>query len=505
MGGYHFEEDDRAIGKTIRLDDINQKVRSAKETGLDATGVFRGQEYIRSQDLSASIIQRNLRDEEESMPVRRTSSSGGRRRKENNPYRIFMLLAIIAGLIVCLGMFLVAFFSTRSGKPTTATPGETVTGTPGTTPPAGIDTTTPAIDSKETKQYISLVKNINASKELTLLNIETDAVFSLRTNSDTSIEGKNGEAIHLGNIAMGDIVSIHTKDDYYADAIRYEESCWVLKDQTGVEIKPEEKAVYVEGRAYQYSDSCLATYQDRVIDLQKIDTGDKLTLQGVNNTVYSMQVLEYHGYISVLNQNKITDGAIQIDENEPVKLGETDKITLSPGRHNIKISGSNIETYTNEIYITAEEEYVVDMSAMQEKTSVVILKVNVDSYQLFVNDTAIQNPGEPLVLKPGEYTFRIEKEGYVTWTNKITLSEPSMEVNASLKQQPKVHEMAVSSNPMGASVYIDDVYIGITPVTKNIEEGEHQVMFKMEGYYDMTLPIKVDNMLKPVHATLEEK
>ncbi len=45
--------------------------------------------------------------------------------------------------------------------------------------------------------------------------------------------------------------------------------------------------------------------------------------------------------------------------------------------------------------------------------------------------------------------------------------------------------MSVSSNPSGANIFVDNNFIGISPLTANeITAGEHLVTFRMDGYQD---------------------
>jgi hypothetical protein len=45
--------------------------------------------------------------------------------------------------------------------------------------------------------------------------------------------------------------------------------------------------------------------------------------------------------------------------------------------------------------------------------------------------------------------------------------------------------MSVSSNPAGANIFLDNNFIGISPLTaSDIAAGNHLVTFKMDGYQD---------------------
>jgi hypothetical protein len=80
---------------------------------------------------------------------------------------------------------------------------------------------------------------------------------------------------------------------------------------------------------------------------------------------------------------------------------------------------------------------------------------------------------------------------------------------ATLKDLPSSNphgQVAVVSSPSGASVFIDNVYQGITPMTVlSVKTGAHTVLVRQSGYQDWTTSIQVaEGETAQVSATLAE-
>jgi hypothetical protein len=71
---------------------------------------------------------------------------------------------------------------------------------------------------------------------------------------------------------------------------------------------------------------------------------------------------------------------------------------------------------------------------------------------------------------------------------------------------PAFGSIAVTSDPAGASVYLDNAIRGITPVTLDgIPNGAHSILLRLDGYQDFTSPVPVMAGQKEVSAVLVPK
>jgi hypothetical protein len=89
----------------------------------------------------------------------------------------------------------------------------------------------------------------------------------------------------------------------------------------------------------------------------------------------------------------------------------------------------------------------------------------------------------------GEHTVALDRTGYKRYSTKTSVSPNTVsEVSAVLVPESApagTGSMAVSSNPAGATILVDNNFIGISPLTApDIAAGEHLVTFRLDGYQD---------------------
>ncbi|MCF0212805.1 MAG: SUMF1/EgtB/PvdO family nonheme iron enzyme, partial [Bacteroidales bacterium] len=76
-------------------------------------------------------------------------------------------------------------------------------------------------------------------------------------------------------------------------------------------------------------------------------------------------------------------------------------------------------------------------------------------------------------LLVGNYSVTLTKQGYASESRQVTISEGrTAELNVTLSSGK---EIAFSSDPAGAELYIDGQYKGATPITINVPFGQHSV------------------------------
>ena len=89
----------------------------------------------------------------------------------------------------------------------------------------------------------------------------------------------------------------------------------------------------------------------------------------------------------------------------------------------------------------------------------------------------------------GDHTVTLTLAGYSPYSTSVNVNANTVsEVSAILQSvgpKPGIGELTVSSTPSGANVFIDNNFVGITPVTlKDIPAGSHGVSVRLTGYQD---------------------
>jgi hypothetical protein len=96
----------------------------------------------------------------------------------------------------------------------------------------------------------------------------------------------------------------------------------------------------------------------------------------------------------------------------------------------------------------------------------------------------------------GDHTVSLKLDGYKLYSTRTSVSSNTVsEVSAVLEPEAASSgkgSLSVSSNPSGANIFLDNNFIGISPLTANeIAAGSHLVTFRMDGYEDYSTNAQV--------------
>jgi hypothetical protein len=225
-----------------------------------------------------------------------------------------------------------------------------------------------------------------------------------------------------------------------------------------------------------------------------------LELKMVEDIIWSVEVLEYHGYIEVENAKNIKDGEFKLDEEDAVPLEEGMKVAVRAGQHEVTVTGSNIETRKDTLFVEAGEDFIYDLSKAQEKVGVVIVNANVSDYKLYINGALTENPA---VLPMGEYDLVILKNGYHEWSQHVKLDKDSLTVNAELNRDMQYGTLTVTADTEGAWVYINGEEYGVAPMQVNLPYGSYNVQVEKDGYDTFRQSVTIQSSTASLYATLD--
>ena len=220
----------------------------------------------------------------------------------------------------------------------------------------------------------------------------------------------------------------------------------------------------------------------------------------MGDTVWSVEVQAYHGYIVVENTDAVKNGKIQLDEAEAVPLTEGMQLAAAEGHHTVTVTGSNIETRKDAVVVEAGEETVYDLSKAQEKMGVIIINANVKDYKLYINGAVAESPA---VLPMGEYDLVILKNGYTEWSQHVTLDKDTLNVTAELQKDVQYGTLTVTADVDGAWVYINGEEYGVAPMQVNLPYGSYNAMLEKSGYQSYKQSIQISSQTAAIHATME--
>lgn len=476
------------MDKNNRNDEKNRRRRPVEREGVIYTpSSYDETDLEETKVISSREVRRNIpasTPNTKKVPSRRRGS-GDRNKKTG--YALFLITTIFIGVLVCVFVF-AAFYKSIIDDKGNGT-GNTITATPSVTPTDGPLTT--GNDDGQTVSGIGIILGVDSGKKsVGFLDSTTESSSTLFVDGATELRDKYGNSMVFNEFEIGDIVDVQFKKSgnillYLKISPQY----WEHSEVTKVKVSPDTKSITYNNEKYGYGDNLIVKYKSENFDITKLSDIDLVTIRGYSDKVLLVDVIKRHGAIILEENTDIINGTVEIDGGDFIAL-EPREVSVLEGRHQIIVRGSNIEPFTTEKTVEAGETYKLDLSEVVFNKGVMSFKINESDVKLTVNGED-RNPSEPLVLDYGEYEIVAEKEGFNKFEKTVTFDTAKLEVEIELERLLKISAITISTTPEGANVYIDDQYVGISPVTVSVTYGSHVITVRKDGYITVDIPIDV--------------
>ncbi len=492
MKDYHFENDNQEFDKTIRLDDINQKVKQIEQTQPHTDDLGDKDEFLnvfQSEHLE-NIEEKEIEETEQQDTIQ--PSIWAQQKTENKLPNIpsvhtqgqqppqsfwnkktigFVTLGCIVLLMVCFGLGKLLFDGV--GKDSMLT-------------------------SQEQKPM--LVYAVLDDGELLVYDIQQQKQKTVVCTEKTEVYDK-GERVFADTIQKGDVLMMALdKDEEIVLTAQYGGNI-KQKEITNITVNTETHTIKSNDTNYVYDKNTMFLYQQNSIEPSRLEPCDVLQINTIGDKIWSVDVLEYHGYISVVNKENIKNGMFQLDTQKPVPLAEVSRLAVAEGSHSITVTGDNIETRTDNILVETGEEYQYDLSKAQEKVGVLVVNTNVTDYKLYINGALVDST-TPTVLPLGEYDVVILKNGYLEWNQTVTIDKDTVTIQAELEEDIQYGSVSIVCNEEGSHVCIDGVEKGVTPMQIDLPYGVYTIEVRKEGFPIYQEAVEVKNPIVHVIADL---
>jgi len=158
--------------------------------------------------------------------------------------------------------------------------------------------------------------------------------------------------------------------------------------------------------------------------------------------------------------------------NSPITL------SVSKGAHSLRIEKEGYQTYIETIQISGNTSKRIVLNELARKYNLTV-KSSPSGASLYIDGAYVGQTPITLNLESGRHKILLRAEGYEDYTDTIYLYS-NKTVNISLVA--KNAYLKVKSDPGDASVYIDGVYVGQTPLSLTLLSGKHSVKIIKEGY-----------------------
>ncbi|MBR4997687.1 MAG: PEGA domain-containing protein [Bacteroidaceae bacterium] len=197
------------------------------------------------------------------------------------------------------------------------------------------------------------------------------------------------------------------------------------------------------------------------------------------------------------------DKDCEIWVDEKFKGKEVCEIDLELGKYTVEVKRASHRTVSDVVLVSDVLPRTVQLPLPTPIYGVLDVTSTPSNATVIVDGVEVgQTPlikGEILL---GKHNVVFKKEGYAAVEKIAELTEEGEEskLSAELPKSEKIH---ITSEPEGASVAIDGVYQGITPLTYELTWGRYEVSFYKDGYLDEKRSLKVDDQTSSLHQNMK--
>lgn len=425
--------------------------------------------------------------------------------------------------LIVISILLIAVLAIGCKKGGNTTNGREVGGINVTTK----ETTTEYVRYSAANQAIIVSIDL-AKQEVTFINVGGIDKYTLTYNGGTKIRSKNGTELTMAQMEAGQIVDIY----YVGGTQRLMEMCesstaWKNDSVVKWKVDFDKKRITIGSNSYKYDDSLLINSNGQKITIDEVSDVDELVVRGVENQIYSVVVSKGHGYVRLVDDTNMVGGIIEIG-NKIMTLITEDMVLVAPEGAYTLTATKNGKGGSKEINIARDEELIVSLSEFQqEATRYGSIKFNItpeDAQAIMYIDGESVDYSDLVELPYGKHNLKIMSNNYDTYQKTITVASIYSTMSIDMKEDEttttKEEETTTGKNgqsettvstgagtynnkvfivaPSDATVYVDGVSKGISPVSFSKVEGSHTILLMKDGYKSKVYTINLDNTKEDV-------
>jgi len=354
-----------------------------------------------------------------------------------------------------------------------------------------------ATAGREITEMVGLIVAISSNpRGLTLLDLETEQTREMPFDDEIIFRNRINNPIAFTQLRVGQVMEIsYDEDSLEITVVRESADAWEHMAQTNVHVNLDNRTISIPHEPpFTFTSQTLVLHNNEPFPIGQIGPMDSITIVGLGTTAWLIQLDAAHGFFEIENFDAIENGVITIGNLHPLPIDEiVEPITLSDGTHRVVVDGDNIEPFIENIVIVQGQTFILDLSEVQQRMSVLHVVISPADARIFINDEDMQSP---VSIVFGTHTIRVEHEDYFTEERTITITERVMSERFALEPIPRIPEpnlalVAIRSQPSNASVYINGVFTGTTDGDFTVPSGIHAITIRLPGFYDNTFHITV--------------
>jgi len=361
--------------------------------------------------------------------------------------------------------------------------------------------------SIEYERILGLVKSMNTQDGfMQVYDVETNVHVTLNISSAVAFEDEYGTAIVMDQVEPGYLVNIkYDKASFVPDFVKIAPQIQIIRNLSSLEIDEALKTIQIGSEIYNFEDEMVAIDGDEDLVLADLSIADDVVVRAYQGTIWSIIVENGHGYIVLENYSAYLEGRLEIGNRTSYTIIEDMKVPVTVGIHDVIITKEEMTPYSASVFIEDGMEYIIDLSDLQPKVSEVVFTIVQGGSTLYINDEKIESYEEAIVLDYGQYSIRVENDGYMDWEGILVVDQPYLPQTIDMEIEPLYLHMI---GPVGAEFYIDGVQQGVMVEGKSIDvpiiPGGHILTLRKAGFISWSQSVFIEDAGEDYYYTVSE-
>ena len=202
---------------------------------------------------------------------------------------------------------------------------------------------------------------------------------------------------------------------------------------------------------------------------------------------FSVKPVGVNAFVTIRNMEQ--GGADEpfgaVDENGDVAKA------LKYGTYSYRVMADGFNTVQGQITLKDRNKTLIENVVLQSNLNQVTLRVNTDA-EIYLNGQLKGHREWVGGLKAGTYQVECKRSNYKPSSQYITVKDGQPQTFDITPPTPITGTLAVTSQPVGATIYVDGKPSGTSP--RNINDiliGKHTIRLSREGYTDVTKEVEI--------------
>lgn len=351
---------------------------------------------------------------------------------------------------------------------------------------------------------------------VTLQSLADGTRYVLNYNGGTIVNNAYESPITMERIEKGELVqaSFYYKDSRLKELVLLKDS-WEISEAKEVEIDRRENRMEVLNTNYRYNDKIAVFSEGELVDLSQVHETDVLTVRGIGNTVYSVNVDSGHGYVVLKGYDTFVGGWVEVGSKIITSIKEDMIIVAPEGEYKLTVEKNGFGGYKN-IVVKRDQELEVDVSDLKEEAQQTgNIRFHIEPEEAVLKIAGAETDYKELVaLEYGVYKVQVSADGYETYKGNITVDSLLKSVDISLTKEGEEGEEKTDTDkeqeesedeenttskeykikitaPEEFEVYFDGEYKGVAPVNFTKKSGSHTITLRKDGYVTKTYTVEI--------------